>query len=481
MKSLKKKSISAVLWTVMELFFKQIFKIAVAVFLARLLSPEEFGTLALLSIFIGVANILVEGGFAAALVQKQDVSDTDASTVFWFNCGIGAIMAGFLYLIAPYIAHYYDKPILKDVMVLISLSVFISSLGGVQHALLTKKLEFKTPMKAAVTAAAISGASACYLAVRGLGIWALAWQALINSGVYIALLWMLSDWRPKWLFSLTSLTSLFKFGGFLMLSGLLNTVYSRLYTLLIGQYYHLHDLGIFDRAKNTQQIPVGMLSLLVYRVAFPLFSAAATDKERLKRGVRLAVHSIMLVNVPVMLGLMVTADKVVLIMFGPQWSEAIPFLEILCLVGVMQPLQVINLNVLKALGYSNLFFRLEILKKVVGTVFILIGINYGVLGLAWGMVVSSVVAFWINAYYTKYFLNYGVLKQVVDILPIILISIIMVACIGYVSSIYVGSDFERLLVDIFVGIAVYLILSLMFNYKAIVLFINILQKKKVSP
>jgi len=257
MKSLKSKSISAVLWTVIELFFKQIFQVAVAIFLARLLSPEEFGTLALLAIFIGVANVLVESGFASALVQKQDVSDTDASTVFWFNCGMGALMAGLLYLIIPYIADYYDKPILIDVMVVISFSVFISSLGGVQHALLTKKLEFKIPMKAAVTAAAVSGTAACYLAMKGLGVWALAWQALINSGVYIALLWVLSDWRPKWLFSFQSLTSLFKFGGFLMLSGLLNTVYSRLYTLLIGQSYSLHDLGILTEQKILRKFLLG--------------------------------------------------------------------------------------------------------------------------------------------------------------------------------------------------------------------------------
>jgi len=221
--------------------------------------------------------------------------------------------------------------------------------------------------------------------------------------------------------------------------------------------------------------------MLVYRVAFPLFSAAANDKERLRRGVRLAVRSIMLVNVPVMLGLMVTADKVIPIMFGPQWSESIPFLKVLCLVGLLQPLQVINLNVLKALGYSNIFFRLEILKKVVGTTFILIGIRYGVMGLAWGMVASSVVAFWINAYYTKYFLNYGILKQMVDLLPIILIAMIMVMSLSYTSSRYIGSNFDSLLVDIFTGMAVYLILSLVFNYKSIKLLIDMLQKKKISP
>jgi teichuronic acid exporter len=433
--SLRKRSIKALIWTGSELLMRQGLQLGIAVFLARLLSPEEFGTVALLALFIGIGNVFVESGFSSALVQKQDITHTDESTVFWFNLGMGVSVAVLLWLVAPLIADFYQQPVLTPLMWVMALSVFVSAIGGIQHTLLTKNLNFKAPMQASVTASLLSGIVVCVLAYYGYGVWALAWQTLINSAVTSSLLWLLSCWRPSLTFSIQSIKKMFGFGSYLMLASLMDVAYNRFYSLLIGKVYSIHDLGIYNRADNTKQIPVDLLSMLMYRVAFPIFSAAASDCKRLKRGMVIALRGIMFLNVPVMLGLMVTADKLVLVLFGEQWTPAVPLLQVLCLAGVFWPLHVINLSVLKALGHSHLFFRLEVIKKILGTLFILGGLYYGLMGLAWSQVVFGVVTFGINAFYTRKYLGYGVWRQMLDFLPATIISIIMAVAVFYAGQV----------------------------------------------
>lgn len=479
--SLKKKSVAALFWTVAELLIKQVFQFGVAVYLARLLSPQEFGTIALLFVFVGLANVFIEGGFASALVQKQDVTNTDENTVFWTNFIMAMVMTALLYFFASSIALYFDKPILKPLMNIVAVSVFISSLGSIQHTLLTKRLNFKIPMQSAVIAALVSGLAACLMAYEGYGVWALAWQGLIYSFVSVALLWILGPWRPSFIFSFQSLRTLFAFGGYIMLTSLIDQAYQKFYAVLIGKGHGAYDLGIYDRANNTQQIPAGILSMVIYRVAFPLFSAAASDKARLRRGMVLAIRFIMLINVPIMFGLMITADKVVPLLFGEQWLPSIPILQVLCFAGVLWPLHVINLNVLKSLGYSHLFFRIEIIKKIVGTIFIIIGFNYGLIGLAWSQVASGITSFWINSYYSKQFVDYGFLKQLRDIFPVIIISMVMVLAIIFFSSEYqFGVNYKDLFLEVLIGIIVYVSLYLAAYYEDCKLLLKLIKKKEIN-
>lgn len=397
----------------------------ISIALARLLSPEEFGMIAILYLFTGIASTFIDSGFSSALIQRQNNTHTDESTVFWFGLGMGAVAAVILSALGPWIGDLFGHPILSSLTQVLALTLVINAAGSLHLTLLTKKLDFRTPLKIGVTSMVVSGALAISLALAGFGVWALALQALSGSVVTTALLWIMSRWRPRWEFSIASARQLFGFGGYLLLSALLDVAYTRVHTLIIGKLYGLRDLGFYSRADNTKQIPVGMLSAILSRVALPIFSEAAGDPRALRRGVQVSLRGIMLVNIPTMVGLLATAENTVSVLFGDNWLPAVPVLRVLCLAGVFWPLHVINLNVLTAQGHSHLFFRLEIVKKIVGTALLLAGIPFGVMGIAWSQAAFGLLGFLINAFYTGRLLNYGALSQLRDILPTVAVSAAM--------------------------------------------------------
>ena len=474
---LKKKAVSAAFWSGAENFMRQGLQFIVAVILARILSPEEFGTVALLYLFTGIALVFIDSGFSSALIQRQDTTLTDESTVFWFNLAMGILVAILLWFSAPLIANFFNLSILIPLTKVIAFSLVVNALGSVQMTMFIKQLNFKILMKTGILSTFISGAVAISLAIYGYGIWALAFQMIVGSVVTTSLLWLYSSWRPKLNFSYLSLRSLFSFGGYLMLSALLDVVYNRAYYLLIGKFYGVRDLGFYTRADNTKQIPVDLLSRTLERVAFPIFSAAAHDKEKLQRGTKLAVRGIMLVNVPMMLGLMVTAENVVHVIFGEKWLPAVPILQVLCLAGIFWPLHVINLNILKAQGHSHLFFRLEIAKKIIGFSFLAIGMIFGIMGLAWSQVAFGIVGFMINAYYTGKFLDYGAFRQTADFIPGLLVAVIMAIVVFTIEKISTEEVVITLCLQVITGVCIYLGLSVFLKLKAYRDCINLLSKK----
>jgi teichuronic acid exporter len=432
---LRDRARSATFWSGADIFGRQLLQFSVSIVLARLLSPEEFGTVALLSLFSGVATSFVDSGFSVALIQRQDVTRVDESTVFWFNLAMGTAMALALWAAAPAVAAVFSQPVLVSLTRVMAATIFVNSLGSIHATLLTKRLDFRTQMKVGTLATLCSGVIAVGLASRGYGVWALAAQILSSATATTGLLWLFDPWRPQWSFSRQSARRLFGFGGYMFASGLLDTVYNRLYSLLIGKFYSTRDLGFYNRADNTKQLPVGVLTGILGRVALPILSAAAHDKAQLRRGVRLALRGMMLVNVPMMLGLASLAEPLVVTLFGPRWLPAVPVLRVLCIGGVLWPLHVINLNVLVAQGHSNLFFRLETAKKIVGVALLAVGSSFGILGIAWSQAVFGVLAFVINAHYTKRYLDYGSTAQARDILPVLTIAVATLAIVRWFAAI----------------------------------------------
>ena len=448
--TLTQKSLSAIMWSGADIFMRQGLQFFVSILLARLLSPEEFGLLAMLSIFTGIAGLFVDSGFSLALIQRQTITHKDESTVFFFNLGTGLLVALGLCLAAPWIDRFFDQPILQDKTFLITLklytvpwlasffelpvlqsltyvmafNLFVGSFGSIQGVLMTKALDFKAMMKIGVVASLLSGALAVVLAWKGFGVWSLALQSLASTLITVVLLWMRHPWRPQWVFSVISLRSLFRFGGYMLLSGLLDTLYTRLYSVIIGKLFSARELGYYTRADNTQQLPVNVLISVLNRVALPVFSAAA-DKALLVRGMRKVLRTIMLFNIPIMLGLMVVAEPLVITLIGEKWLPSVPVLQVLCLSGVIWPLHAINLNVLMAQGYSNLFFRIEVLKKIIGVVAIVLASFHGILAIAWSQVIVGILCFLINAHYTGVFLDYSAWKQTRDLLPYLAVSVLM--------------------------------------------------------
>ena len=478
--NLRKKSIGAVVWSALEAVFKNGLQFIISVVLARLILPEEFGTIALLYLFTGITAVFIDSGFPSALVQRQNTTYNDECTVFWLNVILGVVASLLLWMASPLIAGFYDKPILTDLTAVLALSLFINSLGSIHTTLLTKELNFKKLMVINASATGVSGLVAIVMALEGYGVWALAAQVLVTSIVTTITLWATHKWRPSFIFSAESMRNLFAFGSYLMMSNMLDRIYMRLYTILLGKFYDVKELAFYSRADRTHMLPVDVLSGVLSRVAYPIFSATSQDKARLLRGLKLALEGIMLINVPMMLGLMATADSVVPVLFGDNWLPAVPILKVLCLHGVLWPVHVLNLNVLKAQGMTNVFFRLEIIKKIIGTTMIFACLPWGAIGVAWSQVISSLINFYVNAYYTKRNLGYGFVDQWIDITPVIAASAVMAGAIYFIPVSTSFSLIYTLLIQVFAGVAIYAALCLGFKIRAYNQFIMLLRERKAK-
>ncbi|MBX3489214.1 lipopolysaccharide biosynthesis protein [Parvibaculum sp.] len=456
-------ALRAIRWSAVDIVFQQILRLAISIALARMLSPEEFGTIALLYLFVGIASAFADSGFSSALIQKQDAGHVDESTVFWLNVALGAAMALVLALLAPAIAAFFGIDMLVPLMLVLALNLFVAALGSIHRTLLTKKLDFKTQMVVGLAATFGSGALAIWMAWNGYGIWALAAQTLVAGVFTTVLLWVFNPWRPLLVFSVASARRLFRFGGFMLVSGLLNVAYERSYALVLGRLFGVAELAFYNRADGTKQVPAGVLSGILSRVAFPVFSSAANDPERLRRGVRMALRSIMLINVPSMIGLAALAGPVIDLLFGDAWLPAAPILTVLCLAGILWPLHVINLNVLMAQGHSRLFFRLEVVKTAIGAVAMIGGAAFGPLGVAWAVVLSSILAFLINAHYTNKLLGYGARAQVADFASVLLLALPMGLAVACASEVWDAPPFIQVPALVLAGALMFGTLVALFN------------------
>lgn len=464
---MKQKALSATLWSGADIFLRQGLQFVVSIILARLLSPEEFGIIALLYLFTGLASIFVDSGFSAALIQKQDITHDDESTVFWFNLAMGALTGIILVLLGPAIAAFYQQPVLVLLINLMALNILVTALGSVHGTLLTKHLDFSSQMKIGAIASVLSGIVAIVMARHGYGIWALAVQTLLASVLNTLLLWYYNAWRPTFVFSIVSAKRLFSYGGFLMFAGMMDVIYSRVYTMLIGKFYGVRELAFYNRADNTKQFPVAILSSILTRVAFPIFSAASGDKNLLRRGVQFAIRGMMLVNIPVMLGLAVVSEQAIQSLFGDNWTAAAPLMQILCVGALFWPLHVINLSVLTAQGHSHLFLYLQVIKNLLGVVFLIVGSFYGVVGIAWSQVFYSIVAFPVNAYYTKRDLDYGVVAQFRDVIPVFLITVPMILVVYFLGEMIHFSPMIELIIMSITGGVIFLGLGWLFKLRAL--------------
>src|SRR5262245_20342405 len=453
---LGERSMQAVLWSGSDLLVRQALRFGATVLLARLVAPEDFGAIAMLYLFTGFESLFIDSGFGSALVQRQNTTLEEQSSVFFFNLASGALVALLLAGLSPQVALFFNLPLLQPLTCLMALNLFLGAFAAIHTILLTKALDFRTQMKANVIAYSVSSVAAVILAWQGFGVWSLATQILLATVVNVILLWHWHPWRPAARFSLEALRSLFGFGSYMVLSSLLNTIHERLYTLIIGRIYTARDLGFFSRADTTQQMPANMLSEIFGRVTFRVFSAAADDLPRLARGVRRTLTGIMTLNIPAMVGMAVVADPLVRTLFGPKWASSIPFLQILCFAGALWPLHVINLNVLIAQGRSNLFFRIEVAKAAIGIIALTAASLHSLHAIALSYVAVGFVYFLLNAYYTRVFLGYGAARQMLDVLPYVAVSMLMAACIWPISLSKALNPAVLLMLQVSAGVVVYL-------------------------
>lgn len=415
--SLRKKAVHGVFWSAIERLGPKGMQFIVAVVLARLLTPTEFGLIGMIMVFIALGKVFLNSGFGAALIQKQDATETHYSSVFYANILLSLAAAAALGLAAPWIARFYAQPALIAPTRVLGLNFIFAAFGLIQTTLLTKRMDFKTQAKVRLMAVGGSGVVGISMALLGAGIWSLVFQSLSNTLFDSLLLWGFSRWRPRRVFDLGALRELFGFGSRMLASGVIDVIFRNIYNIVIGKLFLPADLGYYTRANSLQQIPAQTLGNVLSRVTFPLFSEIQDEPDRIRNGVRKALRTVALVNFPLMIGLMVTARPLIITLIGEKWLPAVPYLQLLAVVGLFYPLSAINLNVLLARGRSDLFFRLEIIKKTLIVIALGISWRWGIESIIWGQIITAGIAYYLNAHYNQSLISYAFLTQLRDLAP----------------------------------------------------------------
>ena len=420
--SLKNKTVKGVGWSFIDNLSSSGITFLVGLVLARLLTPSEYGIMAILTIFIAVSNSIVDSGFSNALIRKTDARRVDYNTVFLFNLLVSGLLYVVLFLAAPAISRFFKEPLLVEVMRVIGWVLVINALAIIPRTLFVKEVNFKTQTKVSLIASISSGVIGIGMALAGLGVWSLVGQQLSRQLLNTLFLWIYCTWRPAWEFSMQSFKELFGFGSKLLLSGLLDTGFKEIYSLVIGRCYTAAQLGQYTRANQFNQIFSSNLTTVIQRVSYPVLSSIQDESERLREAYRKVIKSTMLISFACMLGLAAVARPLILILIGEKWLPAVGFLQIICFSGMLFPLHAINLNILQVKGRSDLFLRLEIIKKIIAVGPLVLGVLFSIEYMLWGSVCTSLIAYFLNSYYSADLINYPTKEQIKDILPTFLVS-----------------------------------------------------------
>lgn len=474
--TLKQATTKGLFWSSVERFSNQGVQFVFSIILARLLSPSDYGIIAMVTIFFAVAQSFVDSGFSNALVRKTDRVEEDLSTCFYFNIGVGIIAYIVLFLIAPLVANFYNQPILSPIIRITGLGVILNSLCVVQQALFTIKIDFKSQAKITLSATVISGIVGIILAYQGYGIWALVWQGVASSIVRMGLLWLMSKWRPRTGFSKSSFNYLFGYGSKLLVSGLLDTIYNNIYPIVIGKFYNPAQLGNYSRALGWAQLPSANITSILQRVTFPVLSAIQDDTLRLQNSYRRLLKLSAFIVFPLMMGLAAIASPLIRVILTAKWDGCVLYLQILCFALMLYPIHAINLNLLQVKGRSDIFLRLEIIKKIIGVIILIITIPLGITAMCLGMVFSSIICLIINTYYTSRFIDVGLLTQLKDLKIILINSLVMGGGI-YILTSFIDIEGLKLVMGIVIGLLFYFIGSFYFSKAELQEVISLIKKK----
>ena len=461
----RQKVFSNLIWRFLERTGAQAVSFIVAIFLARILTPEDYGIIALVTVFTSILNVFVDSGLGTALVQKKDADNIDFSTVFYTNVLFCITLYLIIWLLSPFIAHFYGRQELTGVIRVLSITILISGMKNVQQAYVSKNLLFKKFFFSTIAGTLLAAAVGIWMAFHGFGVWALVAQQLVNTGVDTFVLWITVRWHPDFVFSFKRLKCLFSYGWKLLVSALIDTVYRNLRQLIIGKKYSSFDLAFYNKGEVVPNIIVSNINNSIDSVLFPAMSAEQDDKTRLKNMTRRAVKTSTFCIAPLMMGLATTAPSVVSILLTDKWLSCVPFLRIFCITYMFYPIHTANLSALRALGRSDLFLKLEIIKKIIGLTVLLSSMWFGVLVMAYSVLITDFLSQMINAAPNKKLLGYSYLEQIKDILPGVLLAVVMGITISFIHYF----DFKNwlcLVVQIPLGIFIYALGAKIFNLEA---------------
>lgn len=474
---MKSKTISSIIWSSIERFSSLGIQFIFSLIIARQLSPSDYGMIAMLSIFMALAQTLIDSGFSNALIQKQNSNHTDFSTAFFFNIIVGIILYFIFIAIAPLIASFYNTPALIEVIYIVSFNFIINSLAVVQRAILTIRLDFKRQAWISLISVLISGLIASYLAYHGKGVWAIVFQGLISNFVSMILLWITTKWYPQWSFSIKSFKELFGFGSKILTSGLLNTLYTNLYSIIIGKFYAPTDLGYFNRSSTFTLYPAGTITIILSRVLYPIECKLQDNKKELQNKFFLFARSTCFFVFPLMIILCITAEPLVRLVLTEKWIKIVPYMQILCFAYMWDPIMRMNYDIVNAMHRSDYTLKAEIIKKIGGGIILFATLHYGVIIMCIGLIVNTFVDIIVVTNYTKKILpQISFFNEMKQLLPILMQSII-VGGITYILFHKIETDIINIIISSISVIVMYVLLSLVLKNKELTLLIMKLKNK----
>ncbi len=475
--SLKSKTVKGTLWSSVERFSVQGIMFVVMIIMARMLTPEDYGLVGMITIFVAVSQSLIDSGFSQALIRKQDRTETDNSTVFYFNIAVGAALYTILFLCAPIISDFYGEPQLTPVTRAIGLCIVFNSLAVVQRALLTVRLDFKTQAKATLIGAVVSGAAGVTMAYTGFGVWAIVTQQVVNLALVTLFLWVFSHWKPIWAYSWKSFRELFSFGSKLLASGLIDTLYRNMYLIVIGKVFKASDLGYYTRAHQFSDFASSNITGIFQRVSYPVLCTIQDDDTRLADVYRRLLKVSAFVIFPLLMGLAAVARPLVITFLTEKWLSAATLLVPLCFAGMWYPVHAINLNLLQVKGRSDLFLRLEIIKKALGVAMLCITLPMGLLPMCWGMLANSIISLVINTHYTGRLIHLGFLAQMRDLLPSLALSMATGAAVHATVTLIPMHPGLALAAGVIEGAALYSAIAKLLRFKEFAELMSIIRRK----
>lgn len=474
--NLKNKTVNGVIWSFVERFSVQGVVFLANLVIARLVGPGDFGLIAMLAIFMTVSQVFIDGGFSSALIQRKERTEADYSTVFYINIAISILIYVLLFLGAPYIASFFNEPVLTMITRIYSLNLILNSLVAVNRTKLTIDVDFKTQSKISLFSAVIAGVAGIVFAWMGYGVWALVYQALILAALNVVFSFYYVRWWPRSGFSVESFNNLFAFGSKLLVANIISAAYSKIYNLVIGKKFTKADLGLFENADKFNQFASSNLGGILQRVSFPVLSTIQDDDVRLKAAYKRFMQISALIAFPLILGIGGIARPMIEVLLGKEWMGCVPILQVLTLAYLWDCVISTNLNLIYVKGHSDYVLRLEVIKKILAFAILAVSMFFGILAICWGRVLYSVIALYLNTYYTKKLLNYGFFAQIKELLPILLMSGAM-AALGLAISALVPNPFLAFALTVVSCPVAYIAMCIAFKVEAYGELLDIVKSK----
>lgn len=477
MSSLKEKTVKGVIWSAVDRFSAQGIQFVFSILIARLLVPEDYGVIAMLNIFLAVSQTFIDSGFGTALIRKIDRTETDFSTVFYFNIAVAVFFYLGLFFAAPAIANFYNTPLLVPVTRVTAINLVIGSLSGIHNAKLSIAIDFKSRAKISIVSAVLTGSVGLWMAYSGYGVWALVVQTVFAGIIRTIMLWIIVKWYPKLVFSWKSFKEMFSFGSKLLASGLLDTIYNNIYPLVIGKVFSPTTLGVYSKANSLAQFPSSNITSVLQSVTFPVLSTIQNEEDRLAAAYKRFLRIAAFVVFPLMMGLSAVADPFIRLALTDKWEGAIYLLQIICFWMMWYPIHAINLNILQVKGRSDYFLKLEIIKKVQGVIVLCITVPMGIVAMCYGSLISSIICLIWNTYYTKKLFGYGFFAQMKDLFPVIMHSLAMWLLVSVIVH-FMPNLWLKLIVGVLSGMVYYIVGAYLMKFPEMDELLSILKLKR---